>query len=340
MSNSVTTFEAKHIFLDIVNYTHNRSIEAQTELIAVLNKIVKQSITKNRIKSDSVIYIPTGDGICISLVDVSKPFDIHILLALDILEKLHNHNISTQDDMRKFNLRIGINDNIDNLVIDINKQKNVSGSGINFAARILSLCDANQILVSNSVFDKLVQREKYITSFKNYIGEVKHGVKLSVYQYRNPSYPFLNNSTPSSFVTKPKSIAKLSALAAYYITNCINQEEFISKNLHDPQNKYTLIYLLFHLAQDSLATSQITKTHPRATIKTKRPIQEEFTYLQSVDYWLIADLDSYVKEFVFPDLTDYFQDGLLFVNERGRQKLIEDYPAIAKEFNITEKTEA
>lgn len=50
MNKQPITIEAKHIFLDIVNYTHNRSIEAQTELISILNSIVKQSVRKNRIK--------------------------------------------------------------------------------------------------------------------------------------------------------------------------------------------------------------------------------------------------------------------------------------------------
>lgn len=83
--------------------------------------------------------------------------------------------------MRKFSLRIAVNENIDNVVTDINKQKNISGAGINFASRILSLCDNNQIIVSNGVYERLVQREKYIQSFNKYIGEVKHGVQLTVY---------------------------------------------------------------------------------------------------------------------------------------------------------------
>ena len=334
MSNKAITVEAKHIFLDIVNYTHERSIEAQTELIAVLNRIVKNSVRKNKIRPENILYIPTGDGMCISIINISMPFDIHLLISLDILVHLQIHNNSIEDEMRKFSLRIGINENTDNLIIDINNQKNISGSGINFASRKLSLCDTNQILVSSVVFDKIVQREKYLKSFHRYNGEVKHGIQLSVFQYRNEEYTFLNNNTPSSFISATKTTPKLTKLFGYYIANCILLESFIVKNLHHPQSQYSLVCLLFHLAEDSLAKSKATKTNPRPTKKTKRPIQEEFDYFQSTDFWLLADLDTFIRK-TLSDISEYFTDGFLFVNDKGRFKLIEDQPIICDEFEIT-----
>jgi len=339
MNNKAITVEAKHIFLDIVNYTYGRSIEAQTELISILNKIVKNSIRKNKIKSENLIYIPTGDGMCISIVNVSSPFDVHLLIAIDILANLQIHNNSIEDEMRKFSLRIGINENTDNLIIDINNQKNISGSGINFASRILSLSDANQILVSNIVFDKLVQREKYLKSFHKYNGQVKHNTQISVYQYRNNNLDFLNNNTPSAFTPALKITPKLTKLSGYYIANCIALESFILQNLHQPQSKYSLVYLLFHLAEDNLAKSQATRSNPRPTKKTKRPIQEEFDYFQSTDFWLLADLDTFIIK-NFSDISEYFTDGFLFVNDKGRSKLIEDQPIICNEFEITNAKEA
>ncbi|RYE12033.1 MAG: hypothetical protein EOP45_23605 [Sphingobacteriaceae bacterium] len=268
MSNRAVTVEAKHIFLDIVNYTYGRSIEAQTELIIILNKIVRLSIRKGNIKSENVIYIPTGDGMCISIINKHNPYDIHLSTAIDILRQLYEHNKSTEDEMRRFILRIGINENYDNLIVDINKQKNISGSGINFAARILTLCDANQILISNTVFDKLVQREKYLQSFKNYVGEVKHGVKLSVYQYKNHDLHFLNNNIPIAFAPRISPTIKLNELVAYYLSNCIIHEDFIINNLHQTRGQYSLTYLLFHLAEDDLEKSKVTKTKPRPYIET------------------------------------------------------------------------
>ena len=193
----VKTIETKHIYIDIVNYTHNLSVEAQNDLISFLNAFVKQALEKNNINPDNKIYIPTGDGMCISLINMSIPYDIHIKISLDILKKIQTHNDSQKDEMRKFYVRIGINENIDNLIIDINGHQNVSGSGINNASRIEGLCDPMQILVGNSVYEKLVQREKYMNSFQNYSAEVKHGLLLEVHQFKNMKLTYLNNEIPS-----------------------------------------------------------------------------------------------------------------------------------------------
>jgi class 3 adenylate cyclase len=98
--------------------------------------------------------------------------------------------------MRKFNIRVGINENIDNLIIDINGNKNISGAGINHASRIEGQADPAQILVGNSVYEKLVQREKYMKAFNSYTALVKHGLPLKVHQLINKSLLYLNNEIP------------------------------------------------------------------------------------------------------------------------------------------------
>jgi len=57
MSETVTK-SAKYIFLDIVGFTHNRSVEAQTEIIAVLNNVVLEAIAKHHINSENLILLP------------------------------------------------------------------------------------------------------------------------------------------------------------------------------------------------------------------------------------------------------------------------------------------
>ena len=236
ITKNVQTIEAKHIFIDIVNYTYNRSVEAQTDLISYLNNFVKECLDEYEINPEKRIYIPTGDGMCISLLNISTPYDLHILISLRILEKIFLHNNSQEDSMRKFNIRIGINENIDNLIIDINGNKNISGSGINNASRIEGLCDSMQILISNSVFEKLVQREKYMESFSSYSTNVKHGQHLLVHQYKDEKLKYLNNDIPANFRPIPKKDFRLTEIQAYYIANCITHEDFITKNMSMGQN--------------------------------------------------------------------------------------------------------
>lgn len=329
----VQTIDAKHIFIDIVNYTYNRSVEAQSEIISILNKIVKESILEKEISKENLIYIPTGDGMCISIYNINTPYDIHIQIALLILEKLYSHNENEPNKMKKFNLRIGINENTDNLIKDINNRKNISGAGINFAARIESLCDQNQILVGTTVFDKLVQREKYMNSFITYSAEIKHGLSLSVHQYKNDKLKYLNNDTPTKFRSKPKKIFRLSSLQGYYIAHCIANEDFISSNVGHGQNLYSLHVLIQQLAEDSIEKIIATKINP-AMPKVNRSLQEHFNYIQSVDFGLICELKRYIVNENLSYMWDYFSEPYLFVNELGKKKLLEDQPSIAKEFKI------
>lgn len=330
------TVEAKHVFLDIVGYTHKRSVEAQSDLIRTLNSIVKKTIEEKELNSDQYIFIPTGDGMCISIINVNHPYDIHIQIALSLLEKLYEHNKVEPDKMRQFQLRIGINDNIDNLIIDINENKNISGAGINIAARIESLSDSNQIIVGNSVYEKLVQRERYMELFVSYSVNVKHGLPLKVHQFVDSDLGFINNETPNRFKPETEQDLKFSKFQGYYLANCIEYESFLAENTGSGQSLYSLMILLSQLTDDLIEKATVTRSKPSPmTIKVKRKIKEHFDYIQSVDFWIICDLSKLVNQKLTNEMNKYFSDEYLFVNEEGRKKLIKDCPGICKEFGIS-----
>jgi hypothetical protein len=330
----VQTIEAKHIFIDIVNYTYNRSVEAQTDLIKCLNLFVKSSVEDENIPTDKIIFIPTGDGMCITLLNISVPFDIHIRVAMRILEKIYKHNDSEHDEMRKFEIRIGINENTDNLIIDINGNKNISGAGINYASRIEGQADSMQILVGNAVFEKLVQREMYMNSFESFSTTVKHGLPLKLHQYKNTSLEYLNNNIPSKFQPIPQKTFRLSEIQAYYIASCLYYEEFISKNLGSGQNIFSMQVLFIQLSDDYYIESKSTKTNPNSIKKVKLNIQEHFNYLQTVDFWLICDLHLMNVEKHLYQITNMFLEPYLFVNPNGKEQLKIDFPEIYKQFKI------
>lgn len=172
--DQLTSFEnisnAKYIFLDVVGFTQDRSIEAQSDIVYALNEIVRYCVEYVSLPEDKVIYIPTGDGLCIALLNVENPYDIHLQIALYILKRLQTHNNKTQNDTRKFQVRVGLNAHLDNLVIDINGHRNIAGAGISIASRIMGLADGNQILVGQSVYETLRYRERYSNSFKGFRG--------------------------------------------------------------------------------------------------------------------------------------------------------------------------
>ncbi|MCW8839243.1 MAG: hypothetical protein OQK11_11130 [Thiovulaceae bacterium] len=329
----VETVEAKHIFLDIVNYTHSRSVEAQSDIISTLNKIVLDSLNELKIDAEHRILIPTGDGMCISLIDIHKPFDIHIELSLLLLKKLHDYNKKMDDSKRKIEIRIGLNENTDNLITDINGNRNIAGKGINYASRVQSICDGNQILVGDSVFDKLNEREKYMESFITYSTTVKHSMPLKVHQYINQDLDYLNNDTPTEFKEVEIVEKQLTEFEAYYMNICLNNEKFIERNNGEAQHSYSLSVLLFQLTEDTIAKKSISKEKPNPRIKVTGSNQEYFDYLQSVEFWVIADLSKYYKKQL--NISKYFLgiDDYLYINDLGKEKLNKEFPNIQKSFN-------
>src|SRR5688500_9278713 len=118
--SEVKTIPAKYIFLDVDGFTHDRSVEAQSDIIQVLNRIVESCIREFGIRKDEVMFLPASDDIGIALLNVASPYDIHLLLAQRIVSEVYKHSAMTTNKMRKFEVRVGINSNTDNLITDIN----------------------------------------------------------------------------------------------------------------------------------------------------------------------------------------------------------------------------
>src|SRR6266404_6595043 len=194
---------AKYIFLDVVGFTVNRTVDAQTDIVATLNSTVLMALEAYEITEEQRLLLPTGDGICIALLNVESPYDIHLNIALLIIEKLAFVEGSTPSEtefekMRRFQVRIGIEARTDNQVIDINGRKNIAGDGINTAQRVMGLADGNQILVGPSVYENLHPWEKYYNWFRELKPlRVKHGRELRVFQYIGKWHRGLNIDEPS-----------------------------------------------------------------------------------------------------------------------------------------------
>lgn len=134
-----------------------------------------------------------------------------------------------------------------------------------------------------------------------------------------------------------KKITRLTELQAHYLVQCIIHEDFISKNISNAGNSYVFITIIYHLAQDELAKSKTTKTHPHSTIKTKRDISEELTYRQSIEFWISCDFSSLIISEFLNEISNCFSEPYLFVNEIGRRKIEDDHPLIHEKFLTDDK---
>ncbi|MEE8574759.1 MAG: adenylate/guanylate cyclase domain-containing protein [Thermodesulfobacteriota bacterium] len=333
-----TTIPARYIFYDIVQFTKNRTVEAQSEIIGELNTIILESVKKHDIPEDKLLLLPTGDGVCVVLLNMLLPYDVHLQFALHSLSLLNEYNKKTEDKRRKFEVRIGINENLDNLVIDINGRINIAGAGINMAQRIMNLASGGQILVSEIGFQTLSQHEKYLDAFRRYEAEVKHGDKLVVHQLIFKRSPGLNIDGPVS-LAKGRD-AKLTKLAAYYFAHAIKNEDLFVKKEYS--ETYKRILLLWLLARDSIGKSEETKGNPYSPVTYeagKATLLDQYNYYEQMDFWLLSIFIEFITKETLSKYFKYFEDAwkCYFINKKGKEKLKKEWPEIWNEFELDNK---
>lgn len=341
-SSTVETAHVKYVYLDIVGFTKDRSVEAQSDLVAALNKVVRGALQKVSIPMDKTVLIPTGDGMAIALIEIA-PYDVHLAIALEILRLVTEHNAQTKDRMRQFEVRIGINENTDNLVLDINGKQNVAGQGISLAQRIMDKADGGQILIGQTVYETLRPREKYMSSFKSFSATAKHGITFQVHQYLSKDSPGLNVEIPSAFAQKKIENPKFTKFVAHYIAHAYANNLFISSRKDDSTRNYSAPILLSFLAEDSIDKSS-TPSHEVPTTHTwnaeSATFHEQYKYYNSLDFWILATLAPCLHEKNLAQFSEYFEyssyEHIYWLPKKSAlEKLCKEYPAIAAEFKIT-----
>lgn len=330
---------AKYIYLDIVDFTKNRTIEAQTEIIGVMNTIVKESVQKNVVHNENVIYLPTGDGICIVLLNVDEPFDIHMLIALSIIESVEEYNAHEETEMLRFRVRIGINANIDNVIHDINGNMNIAGAGINMAERIMSLADGNHVLVSQSVYDILNYREKYNRKFHAYHYTDRQQVSFQVYQFLDEACKGLNRYYPKIFKPPDPKVLKLTKEVAYYFAHCIKNRTFLLEHKGINYEDASII-LLWFLSTDSKKYSDASEIDIPTyyTFKAKEAnMQEQMEYYSKIDIWVQCEFAQLIIGKYLSAYNEFFEGDYAhytFINQKGVEKLKSEWPNIWTEFGL------
>ena len=283
------TAAVKYVFLDIVEFT-KRSVEAQADVVQVLNEVVSEALkTVKGGQNEERIAIATGDGIAVALIH-SDIFDAHLQVACEILALLEQRNQVAPKENRKFKVRIGLNENVDNIILDINGNRNVAGAGISMAQRIMDQADGSQILVGQTVYETLHPREKYMDSFRTFQARGKHGISFPVHQFVMKGLPGLNNDVPSVFAVAKAETPKFTKLTAYYVANAWAAREFLRSRHDDVTREDIATILLYFLAEDCVIKSE-TPEHDRPAVHTwksgEASFQEQYDHYDAMDTWVV-----------------------------------------------------
>ncbi len=170
----------RYMFIDIVGFTRpERTVAQQLYILNRLNEIIMKSVKD--VPFNKRIMLPTGVGVCLAFMEwEDQAYDFDLRLSSLILKEIHDHNASMSDENARFGIRIGLNEEEDDIVVDVNGHVNFSGRGVNYARRIMDLADANQVLIGAGVYNRLSKNPDF--RFKKYNCAIKHEQSLVVYQ--------------------------------------------------------------------------------------------------------------------------------------------------------------
>src|SRR3954452_7327578 len=159
-------------------------MEEQKERLHQLTAIVLATEQVRASSEEQLVRLPTGDGMALVFHHSAEE---PARCALEIAEALRKHP--------ELPVRMGIHSGPVSEVTDVSGRKNLAGSGINMAQRVMDCGDAGHILLSQHVADDLEHSRQWAPRLRG-LGEceVKHGQKLSLVrlcdgELGNPALP-------------------------------------------------------------------------------------------------------------------------------------------------------
>lgn len=182
--------------MDIVAFSDPKiHATEQINKIKQLNKIVRSSKTFGDSDPNKRIVSTTGDGMVICFGEsCEQPF----YLALEIFEALNEYN-KDKEDKHEIKLRIGLHTGVVFEVTDMTGNKNVCGSGVIIARRVMDEGRVGHILATDMIAKELKRLKPAIDNMIKKVGprEIKHGEILNIYNIYdekegigNPTDPF------------------------------------------------------------------------------------------------------------------------------------------------------
>jgi hypothetical protein len=202
-----TLIHANFFFVDIVGLSDpSMSTKIQIKKIEVLNTSVRNSTAFKLTSKDTILVLPTGDGMAIGFLQGPE---LPLKLAVELHQELAKYN-KGKIPSETVRVRIGIHSGPVFVVEDILNNKNIWGPGIIIARRIMDIGDDGHILLSARIAEDLReisnQYKQTIKPLHNHI--TKHGQRLSIYSaygrgFGNPNPPHTGQlSQVNKFISK------------------------------------------------------------------------------------------------------------------------------------------
>jgi hypothetical protein len=180
-------FHAHFFFVDIVGLSDpSMSTKTQVKKIEILNKSISETPTYRNTPKDTILVLPTGDGMCLGFLQ-GPELPLH--LAIDLHKKLDEYN-KGKIPSETVRIRVGLHSGSCFIVKDIRGYDNVWGPGIIISRRVMDFGDDGHILLSTRLAEDLRELSdeyrKIIKPVHDFT--IKHGQTMLVYSAYGPGF--------------------------------------------------------------------------------------------------------------------------------------------------------
>jgi hypothetical protein len=329
MINNTCLIYANFFFIDIVGLSDPKmSTKTQIKKIEILNKLIKECIAFKTTSKDSLLVLPTGDGMAIGFLQSPE---LPLNLAIELHKKIGVYN-RAKIPTEALRLRIGIHSGPVFVVNDVLENKNVWGQGIIIARRIMDVGNDGHILLSSRIAEDLRELsdeyKKIITPLHDYT--IKHGQRILIYSvygtdFGNPNIPIRNSQQRSKM---KKEVIKLRRTTIYpYLEVNVTVKDHNTMLL-----KYKRLYEIENISDQSIhqvlhgIATDIPKTFKELNIKVydnenqplkissisvDKPFQKEFTTVFNKPILKGEKGKFYVLEYEVEEPDKYFENAFL-----------------------------
>jgi hypothetical protein len=193
LKTNLNLIHANFFFVDVVGLSDpSMSTKTQIKKIEALNKNIADCEAYKTAPEDSLLILPTGDGMAIGFLQGPE---LPLKLAIELQKKLAEYN-KAKIPSEIVQVRVGLHSGNVFVVNDIQGNKNIWGPGLIICRRVMDFGDENHILLSNTLAESLHELSdeylKMIRPVHDFV--LKHGRTMLVYSahgegFGNPNPP-------------------------------------------------------------------------------------------------------------------------------------------------------
>jgi hypothetical protein len=319
--------------------------------IEILNKLISECPSFSSISKDTMLVLPTGDGMVIGF---TQGPELPLHLAIELVKKIGRHN-KGKIPSESVRVRIGIHSGPVFLVNDILNNKNIWGPGIITARRIMDIGEDGHILMSAKTAEDLRQLsyeyKKIIKPLHDY--NTKHGQSLLVYSvygsgFGNPNPPArgaVQRSKMAKEITRLRKMTIYPHIAVHLTITDTKKMVVHYKRRYDIMNisEKPIHKVLHGIATDVakkfdelniLTYDENSKPLKISSISLDKPYQKEFSTIFNRPVLKGDNTRYYVMEYDVEEPEKYFENTFLVGCEKFTVNF--DFPLSVKSLTIYE----